>query len=157
MGRCSGHCCKAFTLPYSPDEIWATYQRWRNQGTLQPIMKNGQLGTSGIPIDIFLIAPMLVYKGLMFPPFKQVRPDEPRIKHHIYTCKHFDAKKKCTIYEYRPQMCRDYPYGKSCNYVACTWKERKEKPETAKERKLRLTAIGDMGGGLVLKDEVEEK
>jgi Fe-S-cluster containining protein len=38
---------------------------------------------------------------------------------HVYTCRHFDDETRlCTIYERRPEMCRDYPYGHSggCEY-----------------------------------------
>jgi Fe-S-cluster containining protein len=38
---------------------------------------------------------------------------------HVYTCRHFDDETRlCTIYERRPEMCRDYPYGHNggCEY-----------------------------------------
>jgi len=38
------------------------------------------------------------------------------------TCRHFDGK-NCTVYDQRPQMCRDYPYGKPCTIEGCTRKE----------------------------------
>lgn len=36
----------------------------------------------------------------------------------LFTCKHWDgATRLCTIYERRPQMCRDYPEpGKVCRF-----------------------------------------
>jgi len=40
-------------------------------------------------------------------------------KDHIYnsTCMMFDQDKRCcTIYEARPQVCREYPDGKRCGY-----------------------------------------
>jgi Fe-S-cluster containining protein len=43
----------------------------------------------------------------------------PRWEGHVYTCRHFDDRTRlCTIYEERPEMCRDYPYGRNggCEY-----------------------------------------
>jgi Fe-S-cluster containining protein len=40
-------------------------------------------------------------------------------KDHIYnsTCMMFDQEKRCcTIYEARPQVCREYPDGRTCGY-----------------------------------------
>jgi Fe-S-cluster containining protein len=36
------------------------------------------------------------------------------------TCRHFDGT-NCTRYEERPAMCRDYPYGKQCEFKGCTF------------------------------------
>jgi Fe-S-cluster containining protein len=95
---------------------------------------------------------MVVYLGFTDRKPKRVNPSDekllgkPEVKSHRYRCKHFDPKKKiCTIYEIRPQMCRDYPGGKGCKcqYAACTWTKRKEKQQTKKEladRKRKLTA-----------------
>jgi Fe-S-cluster containining protein len=36
---------------------------------------------------------------------------------HWFTCKNWDEETRlCKIYEDRPQMCRDYPYGKECQH-----------------------------------------
>ena len=35
------------------------------------------------------------------------------------TCKHFDGH-DCTVYDQRPSMCREYPYGKKCTFDGCT-------------------------------------
>jgi len=48
--------------------------------------------------------------------------DEQLLRHHrdkIYksVCRFFDRKtRKCTVYEARPNVCRKYPYGKTCGY-----------------------------------------
>ena len=35
----------------------------------------------------------------------------------VYMCRNFDeATGLCTIYDQRPQMCRDYPYARGCEY-----------------------------------------
>jgi len=48
--------------------------------------------------------------------------DEQVLRHHkdhIYAsvCRFFDRdKRRCTVYEARPNVCRRYPYGKACGY-----------------------------------------
>lgn len=38
-----------------------------------------------------------------------------------FTCRHLDqGSGDCKIYELRPRMCRDYPYGKACIVEGCT-------------------------------------
>jgi Fe-S-cluster containining protein len=47
------------------------------------------------------------------------REYEPAAEGHVYTCRHFDDETRlCTIYERRPEMCRDYPYAQDggCEY-----------------------------------------
>jgi Fe-S-cluster containining protein len=127
------------------------------QGKNEPLTKNEQKTKRSIYTDIYLIAPMLKYLGYRKPSYRKVIKDSETRKHHVYTCKHYDPKKKCTIYEYRPQMCRDYPYGNDCNYAACTWKERKQKRETPKERKNRLALKTDPGGKLKGKKECDKE
>ena len=143
MRRCTGHCCKTFTLPMSPDELWAAFHRWKiGAGNSTPMSNRGDETTKQIIGEIYLIAPMVIYLGYKKLPYKQVRPEEKVERHHLYTCKHFDTKtNNCGIYEHRPQMCRDYPYGMSCNYRACTWTSRKNKPETKKQRVERLKVL----------------
>jgi Fe-S-cluster containining protein len=50
--------------------------------------------------------------------------DEQILRHqrdHIYksVCRFFDTdERRCTIYEARPNVCRRYPYGKTCGYYS---------------------------------------
>lgn len=38
-------------------------------------------------------------------------------EHFKSICRFFDAKeRRCTVYEARPEACRDYPYSKTCGY-----------------------------------------
>ena len=152
--RCTGHCCEVFSLPFSPDELRTAYHRWKiNAGNTKPIPMAGNETTKTIFADIYLIAPMVKYLGFRTAPMKAVvQNGRPRAAHY-YTCKNFDKKtRKCTIYEIRPQMCREYPYGRGCNYAACTWKSRRRKPETPKQRRERLKVLNDPGG-----DQAKEK
>lgn len=35
----------------------------------------------------------------------------------VYTCRHWDEETGlCGVYEDRPRMCRDFPYGRRCDY-----------------------------------------
>lgn len=159
--RCTGHCCQMFTIPYSPEKMWASYHRWMKSGE-HVSMNDGD--TTPVAQDIFLIAPMLRYEGFHT---KQtipvVNPSDGTLMGdedipggaHYYSCKHFDTKANlCTIYEHRPAMCRDYPNGKPCNYKHCTWTSHKAKKETRGERAKRLRVlrnedklVQDPGGG----------
>lgn len=123
--RCSGHCCKAFTIPASLEEMRADYQRWIDwsQDQSKPSPKYQ---------EIHIIYPMVIYLGRgwnskadgSFVPLEEGRADgftnEPTF---VYTCKHHDVKTgNCSIYEHRPRMCRDFPYGSSCPFGTCTYK-----------------------------------
>lgn len=34
-----------------------------------------------------------------------------------YTCRHWDENTRlCTVYDQRPMLCRDYPYGQACSH-----------------------------------------
>lgn len=97
--RCSGHCCKRFYLPLSPEELKQSALEQRH-------------------IDIETIADMVIFleKSKM-----RVDGTEGPEEGHYYTCRHFDeATGNCGIYERRPRMCSEYPYGSACKYTECT-------------------------------------
>lgn len=97
--RCTGHCCKRFYLPLSPDQI-------------------KQARAEGRYTDIETIADMVIYLEYSNVSVTGETRDEFG---HYYTCKHFDAAtNNCGIYERRPAMCYEYPYGKPCLYKECT-------------------------------------
>jgi Fe-S-cluster containining protein len=105
--RCTGHCCRRFSIPEPPEEIWKRYEAW-------------QKGSSDrrLTVDIHIIAPMLIYLGQSSYDCDGLTMREPK---HFYTCKHFNTESgDCTIYKYRPQMCSEYPYGSTCRYLDCT-------------------------------------
>ncbi len=140
--RCTGHCCRKFALPFSPKELRAAYDRWLASQEGYTITKCGlQPADAKLYQDIHLVAPMVEYLGRFdYRTFTGVNPSDDelrgeRYKCHYYRCRLFDEKaKKCTIYEIRPKMCREYPYGKKCNYTGCTWQKVKAKKETRAER-----------------------
>lgn len=53
------------------------------------------------------------------------RDDLPPTREPFYRCRHFDAATRlCTVYERRPNMCRDYPGASGCKW--CTYDPRLE-------------------------------
>lgn len=103
MIRCTGHCCKSFCLPFDPMQL--KFQA-----------KLAKLGKCKFNIpDMLKVADMVIYQ----------RPN-PKGGYR-YTCKYFDKESgNCCNYENRPNMCKDYPYGKQCTYKGCTMKENNE-------------------------------
>lgn len=108
--RCTGHCCRAFTLPRSPEELAEGYRAWLHQ-----------VPGANLVHDIHLIYPMvrhlrLYHAGEVAPDGKVVDQDR-----HYYRCVHVAENGDCGIYADRPDMCRSYPDGNPCTYAACTW------------------------------------
>lgn len=64
--------------------------------------------------DARLVGDMVVQVGRTFYPDGYVRT--------LYTCRHLLTSGDCGIYETRPVMCRDFPYGRACPHgEACAW------------------------------------
>ena len=131
--RCTGHCCKSFNLPFSPTELRERYCNW--------LCKSGESVVEMGPQDIFLIYPMVRYLGLIKPPHSCFNETE---EGHYYTCVHFNRSPDgdggdCAIYDIRPAMCREYPYGRKCHYKDCTWdeKSRVKNPDPEPSREAR--------------------
>jgi Fe-S-cluster containining protein len=114
--RCTGHCCRSFWLPYSPAELLENYQAWKGGRFVKGRDRNDHPQAS----EIWLIAPMAIYLGYL--PQNPQKP-EPLINGahgHFYRCAHVRENGDCGIYEMRPKMCRDYPYGTDCDFPGCT-------------------------------------
>jgi Fe-S-cluster containining protein len=75
--------------------------------------------------DVFLIVPMVRWLEK-----SDINSNGNKIekKIHWYKCVHFDGK-NCGIYPFRPRMCREYPYGKRCQYEGCAFKNKKPKDD----------------------------
>lgn len=150
--RCTGHCCRRFTLPWSMDDLQDKAERIRAFNALQadadinftsdgPAALN-EKGKATLQnffdrwgsdfflkffngIDLVQIAEMVVYlgqasmEGVMDGGCGEDSDYIKKIKHH-YTCKNLVGGTDCNIYADRPAMCRDYPYGSSCDYIGCT-------------------------------------
>ena len=92
--RCTGNCCRQFSLEYPYREVLADYARFQ-----------ADPASARIP-DIATIAPMLVSLG-------EVRGQE------LFTCANLSKEGNCQIYETRPKMCRDFPGPDPCPYRNC--------------------------------------
>lgn len=107
--RCSGDCCREFTLTgfgATPEAIVDTIRAKSQDGAV--------------------IADMVVPLRAIVP--GTVLPDgttcetEPPGGGWVFTCRHFDdASGNCGIYASRPRMCRNFPYGRACEHPSCTW------------------------------------
>lgn len=114
-GRCTGHCCRGFTLPRTPDALRDF---------------EGFLGRRGD--DVFVVADMAVFLGRI--PMRDalvtayarhrnlIHGDADDFGIDLWTCRHFDQSSgNCGIYDRRPRMCRDFPYGDPCPFADCGW------------------------------------
>lgn len=91
--RCTGHCCRGFSLEHPLATVEAEFAKHRK----------GE--TSFIPnVDTIhnMLIPLGVFRG-----------------QELFTCKHLSEAGNCTIYETRPQMCRDFPGPDPCKYRNC--------------------------------------
>jgi Fe-S-cluster containining protein len=101
---CPGYCCAAF--------YWPRTAAWMKQYAEEHTYDGPQIRDMLIPLTP-----------------KQARERYERFagestqafswKHrgHHFTCKNWDeATRLCKIYEDRPTMCRDYPYGQECQH-----------------------------------------
>jgi Fe-S-cluster containining protein len=113
--RCTGHCCRCFTLPVSPVEIGQRLLKARR----------GEPTT----LDIETIAAMLIYKGGHYrnPEARGSFDDEPGYRLvHFYGCKHLTVAGDCGIYDRRPHFCRSFPEPHQrnetghCEFKGCT-------------------------------------
>lgn len=105
MNRCTGHCCRKFFLPFTPDQLKAEHEKaiaW-DVGGLDRVFPRYD------PVEMLKVAPMVI-------PISEANGG------YHYTCKHFDGETgNCRDYENRPKMCSDYPYGSACTFSECTW------------------------------------
>ena len=104
--NCGGRCCQRFHLWHPPEVLKKEYEKF---------LENGSSGLVGID----QVYPMLVYLGeYYYDPIDLNNKIEKTIHH--YTCKHHDKETGlCTIYDQRPAMCSEYPYGSACRYPGC--------------------------------------
>lgn len=144
--RCVGHCCKDFTLPFSPIQVerWkkrlakgakpesvATYEETRNPYDFR-LKKRGEYSFKYYDLernDIPYILDMLIF----------LRTDTQdnatgdgyrghlyRSRMYHYTCKHFDGK-DCTAYEKRPSVCQRHGTNdQRCRYAKCAMRNNQE-------------------------------
>lgn len=103
---CGGKCCQSFPLNFSPEDVGKKY--------VHAMARRA----AGVPLsdferDVIYIAEMVI------------RIDEDDEASPRYGCRHFDEKAgRCSAYEQRPAMCRDYPnYGGDFACLYCGFSE----------------------------------
>lgn len=121
--RCTGHCCKVFSLPASPAEL-KQRARWSRRHRLTGKLPGPASDRAPAPLlveDIEQIATMAQPIG--YSRNDPITGVEWLKAVHWYTCRNLDAAGNCTVYDTRPRMCREYPYGRQCQHKACAWGE----------------------------------
>lgn len=102
--RCTGHCCRAFTMHYSPEQL------------LSRCFYDNDVGDGRVLAS--MARPLGYFSRADAPPGHRNPPSGS----WWYTCAHFDeASGQCGIYDRRPRMCWMFPYGSACPYEGCTW------------------------------------
>ncbi len=99
MSSCNGECCRAFALPF----------------TKEALQESARLGHehNGSAKETQLIADMLI-------PLEGLTTTYGGETRYWFTCKHLDQQSgKCTIYEKRPVLCRQYPSKCSDPQLGC--------------------------------------
>jgi Fe-S-cluster containining protein len=117
--RCTGHCCRKFPLSFPPCQIADNYGAW---------MRGEPKDHFGIDIltDIHLVAPAVRFTGESYTGDNGDR--------WLYSCIHLTDNRDCGIYDMRPAMCRDYPYGRKCQQEGCTWDYARQLPDKPNEQ-----------------------
>ncbi len=113
--RC-GACCERF--PVGADR---TDERgfWRHHGPLGWLELYAYYYARDREVDHF--APM---DSMLF--FGQLTPSIREDGTYVYSCGHFDRDDEglgvCTVYDERPAMCSEFPYGKPIHaFTECAW------------------------------------
>lgn len=109
--RCTGHCCKHFRLLISYEKLQDAFVA-KTENNRDWFAKKYN---SPLPSQVEIIAQMVISLG-----------------NGYYTCCHLKKNGDCGIYKYRPEMCKAFPYGRTCQIPECTWEEAK----TFKENRL---------------------
>lgn len=115
--RCTGHCCRCFTLSASYEEL---------KQSVESRSRDDKMEVSRLEDDEFVLD-MLIPLGKLTEeealklagPIGNDKPFNPDAER--FTCRHFDGT-NCTVYEDRPAMCREYAVTRPprCEYLNCT-------------------------------------
>jgi hypothetical protein len=126
--RCTGACCRDFTLPYSYEEM---RRRWKHRLQLRlgiapkepPTNDKGfWMGTCEDDLKVFpLLIPLGKYVSTHY--VDRGNTDRKGIDVHHYSCAKVLPNGDCGIYgkPERPDLCAVYPNGGKCAYKACMW------------------------------------
>lgn len=131
--RCTGHCCRLFFAPITPAKIKRCLEELDKFPRRDPWPSGLTLPVNYETILDMLIPDRPVVEGGRPPGQKTQKFSKWAAEDgYLYRCKHFDEESHdCRIYDRRPQMCREYPYGNPCDFDGCTYAP--EKPVKMKE------------------------
>ncbi|NUO50701.1 MAG: YkgJ family cysteine cluster protein [Polyangiaceae bacterium] len=94
-----------------------------HESAIDVIMNRPGEAEDGYVIQAMLRVARIAYPGEALPSGQIVGPQSDAVI--IWTCAHFDVEtRNCGIYEKRPRMCREYPYGRPCELPGCTLEPR---------------------------------
>lgn len=114
---CDGRCCAVFCLPH-------TIRQLRQKAAAGALEDGAFIAAMVIPLTPNQARERAAEFGTKL---------EARWEHrgHHFACRHWDEETRlCTVYEQRPTMCRDFPYGRGCHNEGCSF----EVPETELSR-----------------------
>ena len=131
-GRCSGHCCTAFTMRISKNDIRNFIEKRKKDpltnkfdlefATEEPFYMN----LAGYPTEYFeKLLNMLVDQDRRLNGSKSPSGGSDlfdlEANSGFYTCKNLCTETgNCKDYENRPDFCQDYPVRGTCHYEGCT-------------------------------------
>ena len=107
--RCTGHCCKRIDLPYTHAEVKEMQSSgvYKLPGSKHIVTDRDTINGAPGYTEIKAVVDAMI----------------PLEKDNIYACSHF-KNGNCGIYETRPNLCGNYPYGKRCIHgKSCEWDE----------------------------------
>lgn len=93
--RCTGHCCRGFSLEHPHEVVKREFAKWKTDPSTSTLIPN-------VEIIADMLVPLGVFRG-----------------QELFTCRHLSKEGNCTIYETRPKMCRDFPGPDPCKYRNC--------------------------------------
>lgn len=115
--RCTGRCCRDFDLPFTPDALRAAAATARAAREAQEPTAPGAVARVR-NAEVEQIAAMVI----------PLRPEPGAPTRYRYRCANYDEDSgDCAIYDRRPDMCRDFPYGHACAFGdRCDWDAARE-------------------------------
>lgn len=115
--RCTGHCCRAFTLPFNSETLKERAARLEDGKVIADMVIPLYEGPArDMPLDVRTSVDTEAQRLAGSYDFAPI---------YVFTCRHFDGT-GCKIYARRPSMCSTYPNGRRCAYDGCTWKAARE-------------------------------
>lgn len=105
-----GLCCRAFILPYGPEELWEFAEAARAGKPKRHFSS-----------DIILVADMVRYIGPRVCNQIAGWPYKGDGWAHVYSCRYIQPDGRCEIYWLRPHVCRIYDHCEYPNHCESTY------------------------------------